>query len=151
MSERMYIVGKVVAIFYQNPSNFYKVILIKITDTNSDHTDEEIVVTGNFGDIQEDELYRFFGIFVDHPKYGRQLQVETYQKEQPTSENGLIQFLSSEKFPGIGKRTAERIIETLGEEAIDRILEDPTLLEGIPCTTASFTDAQIEPGNGGVP
>ena len=132
MSERMYIVGKVVAIFYQNPSNFYKVILIKITETNSDYTDDEIVVTGNFGDIQEDELYRFFGIFVDHPKYGRQLQVETYQKEQPTSENGLIQFLSSEKFPGIGKRTAERIIETLGEEAIDRILEDPTLLEGIP-------------------
>lgn len=132
MSERMYIVGKVVAIFYQNPSNFYKVILIKITDTNSDNTDDEIVVTGNFGDIQEDELYRFFGVFVEHPKYGRQLQVETYQKEQPTSENGLIQFLSSEKFPGIGKRTAERIIETLGEEAIDRILEDPTLLEGIP-------------------
>ena len=104
MSERMYIVGKVVAIFYQNPSNFYKVILIKITETNSDHTDEEIVVTGNFGDIQEDELYRFFGIFVDHPKYGRQLQVETYQKEQPTSENGLIQFLSSEKFPGNGRQ-----------------------------------------------
>jgi len=32
------------------------VILIKITETNSDYTDDEIVVTGNFGDIQEDEL-----------------------------------------------------------------------------------------------
>ena len=144
MSERIYIVGKVVAIFYQNPSNFYKVILIKITDTNSEMNDDEIVVTGNFGDIQEDELYRFFGSLIEHPKYGKQLQVETYQKEQPTSENGLIQFLSSDKFPGIGKRTAERIIEALGEDAIDRILEDPALLERIPSLNQKKRDMLIE-------
>ncbi|MHC5269753.1 SF1B family DNA helicase RecD2 [Enterococcus sp. LJL98] len=132
MSESLYIVGKVVAIFYQNPSNFYKVILIKIVETNSDCRDDELVVTGSFGEIQEEELYRFFGSFVEHPKYGRQLQVDTYQKEQPTSESGLIQYLSSDQFPGIGKKTAERIIDELGEEAIDRILEDPSVLESIP-------------------
>ena len=119
MSERNYIVGKVVAIFFQNPSNFYKVILVKVTETNTNGIEDEIVVTGNFGDVQEDELYRFFGDFVEHPKYGKQMKVETYQKEQPTSENGLIAFLSSDKFPGIGKKTAEKIVEAFGETAIE--------------------------------
>lgn len=80
MSERTYIVGKVVAIFFQNPSNFYKVILVKTTESNADSIEDEIVITGNFGDIQEEELYRFFGEIVEHPKYGKQLKVETYQK-----------------------------------------------------------------------
>ena len=32
---------------------------------------KEIVATGSFGDIQENEVYRFYGELVDHPKYGR--------------------------------------------------------------------------------
>lgn len=144
MSERTYIVGKVVAIFFQNPSNFYKVILVKTTESNADSIEDEIVITGNFGDIQEEELYRFFGEIVEHPKYGKQLKVETYQKEQPTSENGLIAFLSSDKFPGIGKKTAEKIVETFGETAIDRILEDPTILEEIPQLNQKKRDMLVE-------
>lgn len=96
-----------------------------------DYNEKEIVVTGSFGNVQEEELYRFLGERVVHPKYGEQFKANSYQKEQPTSENGLIQFLSSEKFPGVGKKTAEKIVALLGEEAIDKILDDPTLLEQI--------------------
>ncbi|MDN5811045.1 MAG: ATP-dependent RecD-like DNA helicase, partial [Tetragenococcus koreensis] len=109
----------------------YKVLLFKISETNMDYNEKEIVVTGSFGNVQEEELYRFLGERVVHPKYGEQFKANSYQKEQPTSENGLIQFLSSEKFPGVGKKTAEKIVALLGEEAIDKILEEPTLLEQI--------------------
>lgn len=132
MSEKLFIVGKVAAIFFQNNSNFFKVVLVKVVETNIEALDEEIVLTGSMGDLQEDEVYRFFGEIVQHPKYGKQLKVETYQKEQPTSEEGIIQFLSSDKFPGIGRKTAEKIVEAFGEQAVDKILEDPSLLETIP-------------------
>ncbi len=130
--ERTFFVGHVAAIFFQNPSNFYKVLLVKVTENNADYKDSEIVVTGSFGEIQEEEKYRFFGELVNHPKYGVQLKAESYQQEQPTSEQGLIAYLSGEKFPGIGKKTAEKIVDLLGEEAIDRMLEEPALLEQIP-------------------
>ncbi len=110
----------------------YKVLLVKVTENNTDYKDSEIVVTGSFGEIQEEEKYRFFGELVNHPKYGVQLKAESYQQEQPTSEQGLIAYLSGEKFPGIGKKTAEKIVDLLGEEAIDRMLEEPTLLDQIP-------------------
>lgn len=130
--EQLYIVGTLKAIFFQNPSNFYKVLLIKVSETNSDYLEQEIVVTGSFGDMQEDEDYRFFGHFVDHPRYGKQFLVESYEQAHPTSANGLINYLSSEKFPGIGKKTAEKIIEVLGEEAIDQIMENPAVLAKVP-------------------
>jgi exodeoxyribonuclease V alpha subunit len=129
--EKQYIVGHVQAIFFQNPSNFYKVLLIKITDTNTDYLEKEIVTTGSFGQIQEEELYRFYGKFVDHPRYGRQFQVDSYQQERPTSANGVVNYLSSEKFPGIGKRTAEKIVEIIGENAIDQIIANPAVLEEV--------------------
>ncbi|MTD41599.1 ATP-dependent RecD-like DNA helicase [Erwinia sp. CPCC 100877] len=130
--EKQYVVGHVQAIFFQNPSNFYKVLLIKITDTNTDYLEKEIVTTGSFGQIQEEELYRFYGKFVDHPRYGRQFQVDSYQQERPTSVNGVVNYLSSEKFPGIGKRTAEKIVEIIGENAIDQIIANPDVLAKVP-------------------
>lgn len=131
-NERDYVVGQVQAIFFENPSNFYKVLLVKISDTNTDFLEKEIVTTGSFGQIQEEETYRFFGHFVDHPRYGRQFQVDNYQQERPTSASGVVNYLASEKFPGIGKRTAEKIVEILGEDAIDRMIDDPSVLEEVP-------------------
>lgn len=130
--EALMIVGTLKAIFFQNPSNFYKVLLIKVKETNTDYNEAEIVVTGSIGDVQEDEAYRFFGHFVDHPRYGRQFAVERYEQAQPTSVNGVVNYLASDKFPGIGKKTAEKIVEVLGEGAIDHIVEDPAVLAQVP-------------------
>lgn len=130
--EKQFIVGQVEAIFFQNPTNFYKVILVKVTETDTDYLEKEVVITGSFGQIQEEESYRFFGHFVDHPRYGRQFQVENYRQERPTSANGVVSYLSSEKFPGIGKRTAEKIVEIIGEDAIDQIIADPDCLQSVP-------------------
>ncbi|MDN6640929.1 MAG: ATP-dependent RecD-like DNA helicase [Tetragenococcus sp.] len=144
LPEEQYIVGKIAAVFFKNPNNFYKVLLVKISETNMDYNGKEIVVTGSFGNVQEEELYRFFGEPVVHPKYGEQFKASAYQKEQPTSENGLIQYLASEQFPGIGKKTAEKIVDLLGEEAIDKILDDPTLLEQVSGLTKKKREMLID-------
>ncbi|MBF8807432.1 MAG: ATP-dependent RecD-like DNA helicase [Enterococcus lacertideformus] len=139
-----YFVGTVAAIFFQNPSNFYKVLLVRVNETTADYREKEIVVTGSFGEIQENELYRFYGELVDHPKYGRQLKVERYEQEKPTTLNGIVGYLSSEKFPGIGKKTAEKIVEQLGEEAIEKIIETPTVLKDIAGLNQAKRDMIIE-------
>jgi exodeoxyribonuclease V alpha subunit len=130
--DKKMVIGVVKAIFFQNPSNFYKVILIKVTDSNTDYKEKELVITGSFGQIQEEESYRFYGEFTDHPRYGKQFQAETYEQDRPTSAQGVINYLSSDKFKGIGKRTAQTIVETLGEGAIDDIIENPAILEKVP-------------------
>lgn len=130
--EALYILGTLKAVFFQNPSNFYKVLLFGIRETNTDFLESEIVATGSFGDVQEDEEYRLFGHFVEHPRYGKQFLVERYEQAQPTSTNGIISYLSSDKFPGIGKKTAEKIVEILGEDAIDQIIDQPDILNRVP-------------------
>lgn len=136
--------GTVAAIFYQNAGNFFKVLLIKVDETDLDYRENEIVITGTFGDVQEGEAYRFTGTLVEHPKYGLQLKADSYQQARPTSAAGLIQFFASDKFPGIGKKTAERIVDTLGEDAISQMLANPTLLSDIPGLTPAKQEMILE-------
>ncbi|MFD1484269.1 ATP-dependent RecD-like DNA helicase [Lacticaseibacillus baoqingensis] len=120
--------GRVKSIFFQNPNNFFKILLITITATNITWPEAEIVVTGSFGDVKEDETYRFTGHVVNHPKYGQQFAADNYQVEKPSSKQGLIGYLSSDKFPGIGAKTATKIVDLLGVTAIDQLLKDPSVL-----------------------
>ena len=123
------IVGKVAATFFESPDSFYKVLLVKVQSTNLDWHGDEIVVTGNFADITEEMPYRFFGQLVDHPKYGQQFQASNYQNEAPTTKEGIVAYLSGDDFPGLGKRTAEKIVALLGLTAIDQIMKDPEVLD----------------------
>lgn len=126
-----FIVGKVAAVFFSSSDSFYKVLLVKVSEQNIDWTEDEMVVTGSFADIQEEATYKFTGKTVRHPKYGTQFQADNYQNETPTSRSGLIAYLAGNDFPGLGRRTAERIVDTLGENAIDEILADPKVLKPI--------------------
>ncbi|GAA0363981.1 ATP-dependent RecD-like DNA helicase [Alkalibacterium iburiense] len=130
--EEQYISGEVLSIYFSNPSNFYKVMLVQIEDTNTSVTESQTVVTGNFGQIQEGDHYQFFGKWTDHPKYGLQFQAHKYMKEKPSSKEAVITYLSSPRFKGIGKKTAELIVDTLGTDCIDKILEDETVLDQVP-------------------
>lgn len=125
------VTGKVQSIFFSNPSNLFKILLIKITATTLVWKEDEIVVKGSFGDIREDAVYSFTGHLVDHPKYGQQFAADSYKSEQPTSKDGLIAYLASERFPGIGKKTAERIVDALGLSAVDKIMKDPSVLADV--------------------
>ncbi len=125
MNGTAYIVGQVNQIFFQSAENFYKVLLITIKDRNFEWPEKTITVTGSFADIREETEYRFTGHLVKHPKYGQQFQAENYQTETPTSKEGLITYLSSSQFPGIGKKTAQNIVKKLGQDAVNILMQDP--------------------------
>ena len=145
MTETIRMVGQVDAIYFENPTNFYKVIRILVDLDQSDFTlASEYVVTGQFAVLHMDTDYEFFGTIVNHPKYGEQLNVSRYQQLSPTSEMGLIEYLSSQRFKGIGMTLAERIVEHLGVDAIETIIQSPECLKEIPGLTKKVADNLIQ-------
>lgn len=135
-----YISGEIAAVYFSSPSNYYKVILVKIESTNTKVDESQTVVTGNFGQIQEGDSYKFFGKWMDHPKYGLQFQSSKYIKEKPSTEEAIVTYLSSPRFRGIGKKSAQKIVDTLGLDSIDKILEDESVLETVPGLNESKKD-----------
>lgn len=127
-SQPSFLIGKVITTFFASADNFYKVLLVQPLENSFDWTQDEIVVTGNFGEINEENAYRFEGKLVDHPKYGQQFQSDNYHNAQPTTKEGLINYLSGEQFTGIGKKTATKIVNLLGTSAIDQIGKDTSVL-----------------------
>ena len=126
------VVGIVEAIYFENPSNFYKVVRISVDQDETDLLlDEELVITGMFASLHLDTEYQFFGKLTNHPKYGEQFAVTRYQQKAPTSYEGLVDYLSSSRFKGIGKVLAERIVDELGQDAIDTIISDSNALKDI--------------------
>ncbi|MFC7393233.1 ATP-dependent RecD-like DNA helicase [Scopulibacillus cellulosilyticus] len=130
--DQKYIKGIPLHIIFQNESNAYTVMRVKINETNEQIDEKEIIVIGYFPMIHMHEVYHFTGSIKVHPKYGKQYEVHQYRKLLPQSKAGMVQYLSGDLFPGIGGKTAERIIDTLGENAVSKILDDPNCLDKVP-------------------
>lgn len=129
--EENYVTGRVLAIFFTSPDNYYKVLKIKIKDQDMLYDEGDIVVVGHFGRVQEGEDYTFYGHLTSHPKYGLQFAANRYEDQKPSSEEALISYLSSSKFKGVGPKTAQNIVDELGINAIDLILDDPSYLDQV--------------------
>lgn len=114
----------------------YLVGLFKVKDTNDpdleDYKGKTITFTGIFPSLNIDDTYLFFGELVKHQRYGKQYNVLEYERVKPEDSDGVIEFLSSDLFPGIGEKLATNIVSKLGVKALELILEDPTVLGEIP-------------------
>lgn len=133
--EQLYVIGRPFVTIFHNADSLFSICKCKITKTNCDYNEKEIVIKGNFPQLSPEEDYKFVGRLVNHPTYGAQFDAETFQKVMPATEVGVVQYLSSDLFPGIGKRTASTIVKKLGPDAIRRILNDPSVLDEVPRLT----------------
>lgn len=131
-NEKKYVKGRHLVTIFHNEQNLYSVIRIRVDETNHDYDDKEAVVTGYLPKMNEEETYTYFGDFKEHPRFGLQLQATSFRKEMPQTKQGIIAYLSSNLFKGIGEKTAENIVDTLGEEAISKIMNQPSILETVP-------------------
>jgi exodeoxyribonuclease V alpha subunit len=124
--------GKHIVTIFHNEQNLYTVLRIRLEETNEEYDDKEAVITGYFPKILEQDTYIFYGELKDHPKFGLQFQANHFRRDIPQTKQGVVNYLSSEMFKGIGKKTAESIVQTLGENAISKILNNPSLLDSVP-------------------
>lgn len=137
-----YFSGTIERIIFENPSSFFRILLLNIDDTDADFDDFEIIVTGTMADIIEGEDYTFWGNLVQHPKYGEQLKLIRYERAKPTSK-GLIKYFSSDHFKGIGVKTAQKIVDLYGDNTIDKVLAEPEKLHDIVGLSAKNREAFI--------
>ncbi|MEH7109523.1 SF1B family DNA helicase RecD2 [Bacillus sp. JJ1764] len=127
-----FVKGRPIVTIFHNEQNLYTVLRIRVDETNHEYSDKEAVITGYFPKIHEQETYIFYGEFKEHPRFGTQYIANHFRKDMPQTKQGIIAYLSGEMFKGIGKRIAENIVETLGENAISKILNQPSLLDSVP-------------------
>ena len=136
-----YIKGKVRNIIYQNQDNGYVVAVFRVKETTDDKMNEyvgkTVTITGTFLDINLEEVFILYGEGIRHERFGFQYQVKSYEKEAITTEKALIEFLSSSLIKGCGEKTAEKIVELLGMEAVNKIKEDEHALDVIPTLSAA--------------
>ena len=127
-----------------NSANYY-IGLFKVRETNDelleDYVNKTITFTGYFLDLSEDDNYYFYGELVNHPKYGIQYQVTEYERVKPEDKSGIIEFLSSNLFPGVGVKLATKIVDELGNDAINKILKDKDVLRLVPKISDKKIDA----------
>ena len=130
-----YIDGSINRYLFYNEDNSYSVIKIKIIDTDEielTHYEPTIVVCGFFPKLDKFTNYRFYGSLTNHNKYGIQYNATSFERVMDNTYSGLIDYLSSDLFKGIGRKTATRIVDKLGLAALDLIAENKHVLDDIP-------------------
>lgn len=139
----IYIKGHYQRSIYQN-SNGYHIGLFKVRETNSPELtpflDKTITFTGYFHELNDMDTYLFFGQMVEHPKYGLQFSVTSYERCKPEEKDAIVEFLTSGLFKGIGEKKAKAIVDVLGKDTLQIILENPDNLILIPGITKTNID-----------
>ena len=98
--------------------------------------DQDIVVAGNVGSVDNGMNVTVYGHMVNHPSYGEQFRAESCEASLPQDTAGLLSYLSSGVLPYIGPSTAKKIVKTFGEDTLTVISETPQKLCEIKGITA---------------
>lgn len=128
--DELYIIGEVDRVIFMSEDTRFHVLRVNVSKTNTKFTDD-VIVTGHFHDIEETENYKFKGKITQHARFGDQFSATEFKKEIPNTNHGLVQYFSSDKFPGIGTKTAEKIVEALGLDALTKIAKDDNALNEV--------------------
>lgn len=72
--------------------------------------------------------YNMTGKWSKSQKHGVQFEVERYEEVITPTREGIIAYLASGQIRGIGKKTAERIYDTFGQETLQVLDQDPKKL-----------------------
>ena len=133
-----YIKGSYSKSIYENNAG-YVIGIFKVSDTDSeslsDYIGRSITFTGYFHELNNIDTYIFYGELVNHDKYGEQFRVDSYERCKPEEKDSIIEFLTSGLFKGIGEKKAKAIVDTLGKDTLNIILNNPSNLVLIPKVT----------------
>ncbi len=91
-----------------------------------------VTIRGTLFNVHEGQSLRLWGRWEEHPDYGLQFKVQDFMVVEPTSLEGMRRYLGSGVIPGIGPKTAERIVKIFGEETFDIIDQAPEKLLEVP-------------------
>ncbi len=124
----MTITGFVRVIVFYNQDNGFAIAKIRPHEPLETDSGSLFTITGIVPGIALNQEYEFTGEWITNPKYGKQLKLQSAKLIEDDSKEGLIQYLSSDLFYGVGPKLATKIVDEYGTDCISMILEDPSLL-----------------------
>lgn len=132
--------GFVEKIKYRNEDNGYTVLSLAAQG-------EEYILVGIFHFIAEGEMVEATGALTEHPIYGEQIQVESYEIKAPEDIYAMERYLASGAVKGIGPALAARIIRHFKADTFRIMEEEPERLsevKGISEKMAMAISEQVE-------
>lgn len=117
----MIIKGSVDTIIFRSEESGYTVMEF-LTE------ERHVTVVGCMPEIREGEMLSVSGKWVNNSKYGEQFQAEEITFEAPADEEGIINYLASGLFYGVGRATAEAIVRRFGLRTLDILENEPARL-----------------------
>ncbi len=130
--------GTVCAVVYQNEQNGYTVLKL-------DSEEEGIVtVVGTIPLVSVGERLMITGKWQSHAQYGRQFSAEFLERLMPETRQQILAYLSSRTVRGIGPKTAVKIVDRFGEQALEILEHHPERLAELPGITLQKAKSMSE-------
>jgi len=92
---------------------------------------EAATLVGILVDVNEGDFLEITGDEVVHPRFGDQIKVIGYKAILPEDKEGIVNYLSSGRIKGIGKKSAEKIVNAFGTDTFDILEHHPERLSEI--------------------
>ena len=118
------ITGFVDHIVFQNSENGYTVMILSTEG-------EEMTCVGMCKGLTQGENISAEGEYIEHPVYGRQFKIQSYETVTPTDRVGMERYLGSGAIKGIGAALAARIVRRFGDDTMRIVEEEPERLAEI--------------------
>uniref|UniRef100_UPI004056AE64 SF1B family DNA helicase RecD2 n=1 Tax=Agathobacter sp. TaxID=2021311 RepID=UPI004056AE64 len=115
------ITGYIEHIIYRNSENGYTVLVLICEE-------EEVTCVGYFSDITEGENIEATGEYTEHPTYGSQFKISSFEEKAPQDELAIERYLGSGAIKGIGVALAARIVRRFKKDTFRIIEEEPERL-----------------------
>ena len=118
--------GTVQRVTFRNPANGYSVLQVTLDDNP-----DRVTAVGICPQTRVGAHVMMTGTFVAHPKFGRQFHVISSTETPPSTVAGITRYLSSGLITGVGKKTAQRIVDEFGVTALEIIRSDPSRVAAV--------------------
>ena len=116
--------GIVQRIRFQSNESGFAVLLVQLEN----NTGDPITVVGSLNSLKVGERIKLQGYWKEHPRFGKQLQVNSYIEIKPSTSEEIEKYLSAGIIKNIGPALAKRIVKIFGEKTLDVMEKNPKQL-----------------------
>lgn len=132
------ITGLVDRVRWHNPETGWTILSLKPEQTTLFHGSTLTAVGQFHPEPFADETLTLSGDWTTHTQYGEQFKVErVVGRTSPQTRDGLVAYLASGLFPGIGDVIAARIVDHFGDDTADVFDRTPQRLAEVRGITAA--------------
>jgi exodeoxyribonuclease V alpha subunit len=118
--------GQIERITFSNEENGYTIAKLKVYGQSN-----LVTIVGTLLSPTPGESVKLKGEWTNHPKYGEQFKIISYQTLVPATSHGIQKYLGSGLIRGIGPVMAKRIVRRFGKTTLDVIENEPDCLQRV--------------------